>query len=86
MRRNISAGIATSYGLDGLGSIPGSASPRRPDRLWGPPNLLYIRYRGLFPRKVKQRGRETDHSPPSSAKDMKGEVIPPLPHVSWHSA
>jgi hypothetical protein len=24
------------------------ASPYRPDRLWGPPNLLYNGYRGLF--------------------------------------
>jgi hypothetical protein len=23
-------------------------SPCRPDRLWGPPNLLYNGYRGLF--------------------------------------
>jgi hypothetical protein len=34
----------TGYGLDGLGSILGSArfvsSLQRPDRLWGPPSLL----------------------------------------------
>jgi hypothetical protein len=26
------------------------SSPRRPDRLWGPPNLLFNGYSGLFPR------------------------------------
>jgi hypothetical protein len=50
-------GIATSYGLDdrGIGvQVPvGSrifSSPRRPKRLWGPPNLLSNWYRRLFPR------------------------------------
>jgi hypothetical protein len=34
-----------------------------PDRLWGPPSLLYNGHRGSF-----CRGRNADHSPPSSAK------------------
>jgi hypothetical protein len=45
--RDSSVGIATGYGLDdqsGGNSSPGRVkiftSPYRPDRLWGPPNLL----------------------------------------------
>jgi hypothetical protein len=52
LSRDSVVGIATSYGLDDRGvgvRVPvGSrifSSARRPDRLWGPPNL-----RGLFPR------------------------------------
>jgi hypothetical protein len=49
-------GIATGYGLDGRGVraqvLIGSSiisSPRRPDRLWGPPSLLSNGYLGHFP-------------------------------------
>jgi len=36
-------GIATRYGLDGLGSNPGGGEifRTRPDRPWGPPSHLY---------------------------------------------
>jgi hypothetical protein len=42
MSRDSSVDIATDYGLEGRGSIPGSArffsTPQRPDRLWDPPS------------------------------------------------
>jgi hypothetical protein len=76
IRRDSVVGIATSYGLDdrevGV-RVPGSrifSSPRRPDRLWGPPSLLSNWYRRLTPG-VKWQGREADHSPPTSEEVKK---------------
>jgi hypothetical protein len=53
--RDCAVGIATGYGLDdrGIGvRVPGGlrifSSPSRPDRHWGPPNLLSNGYRDSF--------------------------------------
>jgi hypothetical protein len=66
----IGAGTATGYGLDdrrvGV-QVPVGVriftSPRRPDWLCGPPNLLSNEYGGPV--------READHSPPTSAEVKK---------------
>jgi hypothetical protein len=54
IRDNV-VGIATGYGLDDRGvgvQVPIGlrifSPPRRPDRLWGSPNLLPNGYSGLF--------------------------------------
>jgi hypothetical protein len=47
-----SVGIATVYGLVDPDSIPGRDKiflfPQRPDRLWGPPSLLFNAYPRQF--------------------------------------
>jgi hypothetical protein len=70
----IAVGIATGYGLTGqrVGvRVPVEVriftSPSRPDRLWGPPNLLFNEYGDSFPL-LKGPGREADHSPPTSTE------------------
>jgi hypothetical protein len=65
--RAISVGIATAYGLDdrevGV-RVPAESriftSSRRPDRLWGAPNLLSNGYQGAVSPGVKRQGREAD--------------------------
>jgi hypothetical protein len=58
--RDSSVIIATVYGLDDPGSIPGSArffsSPQRPDWLLARPILLSNGYRGHFPGSKAARG------------------------------
>jgi hypothetical protein len=88
--RDSSVGIATGYGLDNLGigvRVPGVSrifsSQRRPERLWGPPNLLYNEYRGLFPRGVKRPRRETTHSPPTSVEAKKMWVYTSTPPYTF---
>jgi hypothetical protein len=68
----------TGYGMDDRGvgvRVPvGSkilSSPRLPDRLRGPPNLLSNGSAGLFFGGVKRLWREADHSNLSSAKVKK---------------
>jgi hypothetical protein len=91
MSRDSSVGIATDYELDGWYSIPGKrkiffSSPRRPDRLWGPPSLLSNGYQGSITG-VKWPGREADHSPASSVEVKNGRARHPLFHTSsWRGA
>jgi hypothetical protein len=73
--------------LDGRGSIPSKgkaffSTPQRPDRFWGPLNLLFNGYRGTLSPGVKRPERETDHSPPTNAEVKNGGDIHPLPHTS----
>jgi hypothetical protein len=72
-------GIATGYGLDGLGieSRWGEIFRTCSDRLWGPPGLLYKGYR-VFPGRRKRPGNDADHSPPSSAEVQKKSRVIPL--------
>jgi hypothetical protein len=69
--------IATGYGMDDQGvgvRVPvGSrifSSPRRPDRIWGPLNLLSNWYRGSFAG-VQRPGCEAYNSPPASTEGKK---------------
>jgi hypothetical protein len=75
------------------GSSPGRgweffSSPPRPDRLRGPPSLLFNGYQGLFPWEVKRPWCESDHSPPSST-EIKNEwsytSAPQYAFMAWCS-
>jgi hypothetical protein len=55
--------------------------PYRPDRLWGPPNLLLNGYGGgggSFQR-IKRKGREVDYSSPTSAEVNKTWIYATTP-------
>jgi hypothetical protein len=77
--RNSIVGIATRYGLEGPGieSRWGEIFRTYPDRLQGPPSLLYNGY-WVFPG-VRRPGRDAGHKPPSSA-----EVKKELSYTSTH--
>jgi hypothetical protein len=79
------------YGLDGRGLIPRVVKIF----LFSPVSRLALRPTQSpiqwVPRVIflgmKQKGREADHSPPSSADVKNGGAILPLPRMSaWHCA
>jgi hypothetical protein len=87
-----SVGIATDCGMDGRDWIPDRGKtffsiPQCPGKLWCPPNLLYNEYRWILPWGLSNQGRETDHSPSSSAEVKNGGAIRLLLHMStWRRA
>jgi hypothetical protein len=63
-------------------------SPRRPDRLWGPPILLSNGYRGISGWGVKLTSHlqlvlrsKADHSPSTNAEVKNGELYLYSPYV-----
>jgi hypothetical protein len=54
--------------------------PQPPDRLWGPPSLLFTGYWCSFPG-VKRPVLEADHSPASTVEIKSSGAILPLPHT-----
>jgi hypothetical protein len=59
--------LATGWTVRGSNPGGGEIFRTRPDRLWGPPSLLYNGYL-VFPGDRKRPGRDADPSRPSSAE------------------
>jgi hypothetical protein len=83
-------GIATGYRLDGRGvgvRVPVGLriffSPSRPDRLWGPPNLLSNGYRGALSSWVKRPGLEVGQSHAASADVKKMWIYTSTPPYAF---
>jgi hypothetical protein len=53
------------------GRIKNFSSPRRPDRLWGPPSLLSTGYWASLCTWMRRPGHEAAHAPPTSAEVKK---------------
>jgi hypothetical protein len=83
--RDSSVGIATSYGIDGWISIPGSGK----NLLFSTASRLALeptQVRGNISEGIKRPGREADHSSPSSVEVKNGGAIPPFPNMyCWQS-
>lgn len=60
------------------------SSPKRPARLWGPPNLLLNGHRGSFSG-IKRPGFEVDHSHLVQALRTSGSIplVPLYSYVLW---
>jgi hypothetical protein len=91
--RDSSVSTATGYGLDdtGLGvRVPVESrifsSPRRPNQLWGPPNIVPNGYRGHFARRYSGRCVKLTTHLKLVSKSRKCGSIHPLTHTSsWCS-
>jgi hypothetical protein len=81
--------LTTGWRVRGSNPGGGEIFRTRPDRSWGPPNLLYNGHRVSFP-EVKRPGRVVDH-PPLSGAEVKERVDlylyspsgPSWPVVRW---
>jgi hypothetical protein len=81
-----------NYGLDNQGfgfRVPLGTKiltfPCRPDRLWGPPNLLSNGYpEDCFLRGVKQQECEADHTRPTGAEIKETWIYTSTPPIHLH--
>jgi hypothetical protein len=93
MSRGSAVSIVSGHGLDDRAIEVRSTAeakefflwPVCPDRLWGPPSLLYKGYRGPFLGAKARPGRDVDHSPhlvPRSRMSRSYTSSPPSTCVS----